>query len=108
MHFLSKVVSSVSQHWWVALAVPAISLVASCVRALESEKSRRKRAGLKRERELRILTEKISTYARDVHQQFPTGDVVVSERDRRYSPEFVVEPANSTRVPLSGYWKLNS
>src|SRR5207247_2374302 len=119
MHFFSKVVSSVSLHWWVALAVPAIGIVAICVRALESEKSRRKRAGRKKERELRVLTEKISTYARDVHQQFPTGDVVVSERDLaeqlRKRPEIVVTALNLLlnqqrvqRAPLSGYWKLNS
>jgi DNA-binding GntR family transcriptional regulator len=54
-----------------------------------------------------------------VHQQFPTGDVVVSERDLaaqlRQRPESVVTALNLLlnerkvqRAPLNGYWKLNS
>ena len=34
-----------------------------------------------RKKELRTLADKISTYGRKVHQRYPTGDVVVSERD---------------------------
>jgi DNA-binding GntR family transcriptional regulator len=53
-----------------------------------------------------------------VHQQFPTGDVVVSERDLadqlRKRPEAVATALNLLfneqkvqRAPLRGFWKLN-
>jgi len=90
------------------------------VRELSRQKrSRTKRAELKKQKELRALTDKISVYAHDVHQQFPTGDVVVSERDLaeqlRKRPDAVVTALNLLlneqkvqRAPLSGYWKLNA
>lgn len=43
--------------------------------------SRAGRVQFKKQKEVRALTQQISAYARRVHQQFPTGDVVVSERD---------------------------
>jgi hypothetical protein len=56
--------------------------------------------------------------ARKVHRRFPTGDVVVAERDLaeqlRKHPDLVATALNVLlgerkvqRVPLSGYWKLN-
>ena len=73
----------------------------------------------KKKRELRALTERISTYARAVHQRYPTGDVVVSERDLaeqlRKRPDAVVTALNLLlneqkvqRAPLNGYWRLNA
>jgi DNA-binding GntR family transcriptional regulator len=55
---------------------------------------------------------------RNVHQRFPTGDVVVSEEDLaeqlRNRSDAVVTALNLLlnehkveRAPLSGYWKLN-
>jgi hypothetical protein len=67
--------------WWIILATCALGIAAIWVRTLETEKSRIKRAERKKKREMRALTEKISIYARAVHQRYPTGDVVVSERD---------------------------
>jgi hypothetical protein len=32
-------------------------------------------------KELRLLSERISSYGHTVHQRYPTGDVIVSERD---------------------------
>ncbi len=69
-------------------------------------------------KELRALADKISTYGRNVHHRYPTGDVVVSERDLaeqlRKRPDSVATALDLLlgeqkvqRVPLSGYWKLN-
>ena len=118
MNFVSGVLSFVPLRWWIILIVSALAIVAICVRAFETEKSRTKRAVRKKERELRALTERISTYARDVHQRYPTGDVVVSERDLaeelRKRPDAVVTALNLLlneqkvqRAPLHGYWRLN-
>ncbi len=64
------------------------------------------------------LTDKISAYGQSVHQRYPTGDVVVSERDLaeqlRKRPDAVVTALNLLlneqrvqRAPLRGYWRLN-
>ena len=51
-----------------------------------------------KEKELRALTVKIFMHARDIHLQFPTADVVVSERDLaeqlRKRPEMIVKALN--------------
>jgi hypothetical protein len=64
-----------------AVFAATLGIVVVIIRVLESEEKKRRRSEVKREREVRVLTERISAYARNVHQQFPTGDVVVSERD---------------------------
>ena len=69
-------------------------------------------------KELRRLADKISTYGRNVHQRYPTGDVIVSERDLaeqlRKRPDIVATALNLLlgeqkvqKAPLNGYWKLN-
>ena len=66
-----------------------------------------------------LETSRADEYGKAVHEQFPSGDVVVSERDLaeefRKRPEAVVTALNLLlnqqkvqRAPLSGYWKLNS
>lgn len=118
MNFLSGVLSSVPLGWWIGLIASALVLAAIVVRAFETEESRTKRAARKKEREVRALTERISAYAHDVHQRYPTGDVVVSERDLaeelRKRPDAVVTALNLLlneqkvqRAPLHGYWRLN-
>jgi hypothetical protein len=72
----------------------------------------------KTKKELRALADRISTYGRKVHQRYPTGDVVVSERDLaeqlRKHPNTVATALNLLlgeqkvqRAPLNEYWKLN-
>jgi hypothetical protein len=89
-----------------------------CVRCLESEDAKTQRIRRKNEREIKVLTEKISTYARHVHKRFPTGDVVVGEKhlaeQLRKHPDAIVTALNVLlgqhkvqKAPLSGYWKLN-
>jgi DNA-binding GntR family transcriptional regulator len=67
---------------------------------------------------LRSLAQRISSYGHNVHQRYPTGDVIVSERDLaeefRKRPEVVNTALNLLlneqkvqRAPLRGYWKLN-
>jgi hypothetical protein len=111
--------SSVPLHWRIVLIASVLVIAAVCLRALETEETRTKRAGQRKSKELRSLTEKISTYARDVRQRYPGGDVVVSERDLaeqlRKRPDAVVTALNLLlnqqkvqKAPLNGYWRLNS
>ena len=57
-------------------------------------------------------------YGQGIHQRYPSGDVIVSERDLteelRKRPDAVITALNLLlteqkvqRAPLSGYWKLN-
>lgn len=93
------------------------SNLAASIRAFESEETKAKRLALKRQKELRAVTERISAYARTVHKRFPTGDVVVSECDLaeqlRKRTDVVVTALNLLlseqkvhRAPLSGYWHV--
>src|SRR5216684_257450 len=85
---------------------------------LEADEVRDQRAQRRNKKELRALADKISTYGRNVHHRYPTGDVVVSGRDLaeqlRKRPDTVATALNLLlgeqkvqRAPLSGYWKLN-
>jgi uncharacterized membrane-anchored protein YhcB (DUF1043 family) len=119
MQSFKSVVSAVSPHWALVAVASVIGIAAASVRAFETEESRARRAELKRQKELRSLAQRISTYAQTVRQQFPTGDVVVSERDLaeqlRKRPDAVVTALNLLlneqkvqRAPLNGYWRLNA
>jgi DNA-binding GntR family transcriptional regulator len=68
--------------------------------------------------ELRSLAERISRYGHTIHQRYPTGDVIVSEREvaeqLRKRPDAVITALNLLlnerkvqEAPLRGYWKLN-
>jgi hypothetical protein len=118
MHSLPDSFSSVPVYWWVALIISVLGIAALCLRVLESDESRAKRAERNRKKELRSLAERISSYGHTVHQRYPTGDVIVSERDLaeefRKRPDVVITALNLLlneqkvqRAPLRGYWKLN-
>src|SRR5437763_1732333 len=103
--------------WRIALIISVLGIAAICLRALESDGVRAKRAERNKKKELRSLAERVSSYARTVHQRYPTGDVIVSEQDLaaqlRKRPEAVVTALNLLlneqkvqRTPLNGYWKL--
>ena len=81
MNFLTSVVSSMPLRWWVALIISALGIAAICLRVLETDGVRAKRAERNKKKELRWLAQRISSYGRTVHQRYPTGDVIVSERD---------------------------
>jgi hypothetical protein len=119
MDFLISVFSSMPLLWWVALIVSALGIAAICLRVLETDGARAKRAERNKKKELRSLAERISSYGHTVHQRYPTGDVIVSERDLaeqlRKRPDAVVTALNLLlheqkvqRATLNGYWKLNA
>ena len=119
MDSLRNLISSISPRWAVIVLGSALGIAVASVKVFESEESKTKRALQMRRKELRVLADRISDYARTVHQQFPTGEVVVSERDLaeqlRKRPDVVVTALNLLlneqrvqRGTLSGYWKLNS
>jgi hypothetical protein len=118
MHSLLDILSSLPLYSWVALVISALGIAAMCMRALETNEARAKSAERKRRNELRSLAERISSYGHTVHQRYPTGDVVVSERDlaeQLRKPHNAVATALNLllseqkvqRAPLRGYWKLN-
>jgi len=118
MNFLTNALFTMPLLWRVALVISVIGIAAICLRALESDGMRAKRAERNRKIELRSLAERISSYGQDVHQRYPTGDVIVSERDLaeefRKRPDIVITALNLLlsekkvqRAPLRGYWKLN-
>ena len=118
MQSVKSIVASISPRWALIAVVSVVGIAFVTVRAVESEEAKIRRTEMKRQKELRALAERISTYAQAVHQRFPRGDVVVSERDLaerlRKRPEAVVTALNLLldegkvqRVPLGGYWKLN-
>jgi hypothetical protein len=118
MRFLSDILSSLPLYGWVALIVSTLGIATMCVRASETGEARAKSAERKRRKELRLLADKISGYGQSVHQRYPTGDVVVSERDlaeQLRKPHNAVATALNLllseqkvqRAPLRGYWKLN-
>ena len=118
MHSLPDILSLVPLHWWVVLIISVLGIAAFCIRAFETEEARARRAERNKQKELRSLAQRISSYGHTVHQQYPTGDVIVSERDLaeefRKRPDAVITALNLLlseqkvqRAPLNGYWKLN-
>jgi hypothetical protein len=118
MNFLTSVFASMPLLWWVALIISALGIAAACLRVLESDGVGAKRAERNKKKELRSLAERISSYGQGIHQRYPSGDVIVSERDLaeelRKRPDAVITALNLLlnekkvqRAPLSGYWKLN-
>ncbi len=118
MDSLKSILSSIFPRWWFVVLVSSLGIAAASVKAFESEESKIKRADQRKRKDLRVLADRISTYGRNVHQQFPSGDVVVSERDLaeqlRKRSEAVVTALNLLlseqkvqQAPLRGYWKLN-
>jgi len=119
MNFLAGIFSLMPLRWWIALIVFASGIAAICLRVLETDRARAKRPEQKRKNELRLLADKISVYGNSVHRRYPTGDVIVGERDLaeqlRKRPDAVVTALDLLlneqkvqRAPLNGYWKLNA
>jgi hypothetical protein len=117
MNFLTNVFPSISLRWWVILIISVLGIAAICIRALETEDVRARRAERDKKKELRSLAERISSYAHTVHQRYPTGDVIVSERDLaeefRKRQDVVITALNLLlseqkvqKAPLRRYWKL--
>jgi hypothetical protein len=118
MNFLINVFSSIPLLWWLALIISVLGIAALLVRVFENDSARAKRAERNKKKELRSLAQRISSYGHTTHQRYPTGEVIVSERDLaeqlRKRPDAVVTALNLLlneqkvqRTPLNGYWKLN-
>lgn len=111
--------SWIASRWKISAAIAcAVGIAAACRICLETDQAKLERAERKREKALRTLADQISTYGCTVHQRYPTGDVVVSERDLaalfRKHPEAVATALTLLSIerkvqkaPLDGYWKLN-
>ena len=118
MPSLLDILTSLPLYSWVALIVSTLGIAAMCMRALETGEARAKSAERKKRKELRLLADKISGHGQGIHQSYPTGDVIVSERDLaeqlRRPRDTVARALNLLlseqkvqRAPLRGYWKLN-
>jgi hypothetical protein len=120
MNSLLRMYPFLAPHWAMTTVISCTVGFACfiCVRCLETKDARAQRIRRKNEREIKVLTERISKYARNVHKRFPTGDVVVGEKDLaeqlRKHPEVIAAALNILlgegkvqKAPLSGYWKLN-
>jgi len=118
MNSLTRGFSWIALHWKSgAVVAGVVGIAATCRWCLETDKVQDQRAQ-RRNKELRALADRISTYGRKVHQRYPTGDVVICERDLaeqlRKRPDSVATALDLLlgeqkvqRAPLSGYWKLN-
>jgi hypothetical protein len=118
MQSLMDFLASIPLLWWVGLIISALGVASACLRGLGTDAVRTKRAERNKKKELRRLAQRISSYGNTVHQRYPTGEVVVSERDLaellRKRPDTVARALNLLlseqrvqRAPLRGYWKLN-
>ena len=119
MNLLTRLPSWITSHWRTSAAVAAaIGIAVVCRRSLETDTARAERAQRMKEKEVRALADRISSYGRRVHRRYPTGDVVVGENDLatqlRKRPDIVGTALNLLlgeqkvqKAPLSGYWKLN-
>ena len=100
MNYLTRCYSWIALHWRTSavIACAAVGIVVTTRRCLEPDEARVQREQRNRRRELRALADKISAYGRKVHQRYPTGDVVVSERDLaeqlRKHPDIVATALN--------------
>src|SRR5437667_8356457 len=77
MNSFMEIVSSIPLHWWIVSSIGALTIVAVCMRAFETDRSRAKRTERKKKTELRLLPDQISVYGVSIHQRYPTGDVIV-------------------------------
>jgi hypothetical protein len=119
MNSLTRIPSWIALHWKSgAVVAGVVGIAATCRWYLEADEVRDQRAQRRNKKELRALADRISTYGRNVHQRYPTGDVVVSECDLaeqlRKRPDSIATALDLLlgeqkvqRAPLSGYWKLN-
>lgn len=119
MNSVTRGFSWISQHWRTgAVMAGAAGIAATCGWSLQTNEARAQRAERNRRKQLRRLADTISAYGRNVHLRYPSGDVVVSERDLAEQlhkrPETVataldllLSEQKVQRAPLREYWKLN-
>lgn len=117
MNFLPNLML-IHLRWWLLTLLSAVAFVVAGLRIFESEQARVKRAQRKKQKDLRSLADAIVSYGQEMHRRFPTGAVVVSERDLavqlRKRPDAVatalhllLDEQKVERAPLGGYWRLH-
>ncbi len=118
MNFFTATVSWVTLHWRVIVIASLLAFAASLRSCFESEQARAMRLQRKKDSQLKKLAQTISKYGSKMHQLYPTGDVIVSQRDLAEQlgkpPHAVVtalyvllKEQKVQRASLAGYWKLN-
>jgi hypothetical protein len=116
----TSIVSWLISRWRVG-AVIASGLAVACIYKIstETEEQRAQKAKQRRENELSRVAKQISNFARDLHQRYPDGEIVISDDDlskQLHRPQELVasaltillEQKQVQRAPLAGYWRLNS
>src|SRR6202022_1025863 len=116
---LARIPSWIALHWRTgAVVAGVVGIAATCRWCLETDEVRDQRAQRRNKKELRALADKISTYGRNVNHRYPTGDVVISERDLgaqlpkrpdsvATALDLLLGEQKVQKAPLSGYWKIN-
>ena len=116
MNPLTRTPSWLTEHWRGA-ALIACAFGALATLRWNYDRDPERKAPMQ-EKDLHSLAEKIGKYARTMQEKYPTGSVVVSERDLagalHRAPERIATALDLLhtqqkveRAPLSGYWKLN-
>lgn len=120
MNLAQDTVEFLRNRWWiVAITSSAVGIAAVSLRLSESAAAREKRIQETKKKELRVIANRISLYAKSVRERFPDGAVVVSEEDLaaklRKRPDYIVSALNALlkekkveRTPVAGYWRLNA
>ena len=115
MIIFTDIRSWIASHWPACVVIAGATIGALVyTRFSETDKLQYEQ---KRKKELSRLANQINRYARNVHQRYPTGDVVVSEADLarqlRRPPDIVATALNvllgqkrAQRASLEGFWKL--
>ena len=118
MTFLFDLRAWLLLHWQIPVVLCVLGSMAMWTKLFESDQARSERLQQKRRTEARALADRISKYGSQIHERYPTGDVVVSQRDLAEqvgkSLEAVIIALNLLlvehkveRSSLQGYWKLN-
>jgi CRP-like cAMP-binding protein len=105
-------------HWQIPVIICVLGFMAMWTKLFGSDQARSERLQQKRRTQMRALADRISKYGCQMHERYPTGDVVVSQRDLAEqlgkSREAVIIALNLLlaenkveRSSLQGYWKLN-
>ena len=116
LNSITRVPSWLAAHWrGAALVACGVAAIAAFRWTPNKDPDR---AARMKEQDLKALAEKISKYASEMQEKYPTGSVVVSEDDLagalHRAPEKIVNALRLLhsqqkveRAPLIGYWKLN-
>jgi biopolymer transport protein ExbB/TolQ len=118
-NFFTAVASWLAIHWRILVIATFLAALASFRRVFETEEARARRLERNREKQIRALADKIANYGHNVHERYPTGDVVVGQHDLaeqfRKTPDAIMKALNLLLAEhkiqpasMAGYWKLNA